>query len=117
MPAATDPVHEPARRTLWPIAGLVGLATFFAMLGVADPLSVQNVFVALGASLGEVVAIVVGTAHVRSQVYSPATANEIMDADAIIGRAERGEAGQVSLYTVVLVLAIVALVILIARMV
>jgi hypothetical protein len=113
----STPATEPARRTLWPIAGLVGLATFFAMLGVASPLDIQHVFAALGAALGEVVAIVVGTAHVRNQVYSPATANEIMDAEAVVAQAERGESGQVNLYTVLVVLALVVLVVLLARLV
>jgi hypothetical protein len=112
--SAPEPATEPARRTLWPIAGLVGLATFFAMLGVAAPLNVQNVFVALGASLSEVVALVVGTAHVRSQVWSPASVGEVMDAESVIADAERG---QINLYTVLVVLAIVVLVVLLARLV
>jgi hypothetical protein len=70
------------------------------------------------AILGVLAALTGGaTAVQRQQVYPARKVEEIMDAEAVIAQAERGESGHVNLYTVLVVLAIIVLVVLLARLV
>jgi uncharacterized membrane protein len=79
---------EPVRRNLYPAAAVAALVALFSTLAVAPSVTAQVILGAVAASAGAFGAVAFAAEHARSKVYSPATANEIMDADAIITQAE-----------------------------
>jgi uncharacterized PurR-regulated membrane protein YhhQ (DUF165 family) len=82
------PATEPVRRNLYPAAAVSALVALSSTLAVAAEITLQVGFGAVAAAAGAFGAVAFAAEHARSQVYSPATANEIMDADAIISQAE-----------------------------
>lgn len=71
------------------VVGLVtGAAAFLSAWGAG-----QDWRVAAGAGLGVLATTIGGAAVVRAQVYSPASADTIMDAHAVIDAAERSGRG------------------------
>jgi peptidoglycan/LPS O-acetylase OafA/YrhL len=82
------PASEPVRRNVYAAAIVVAAATFFATLGLADPLTWQTVFAALGVGLGQVALLAFGVERARDQAWSPKSVGEIMDAEAVIAQAE-----------------------------
>lgn len=84
----TTPVtrREPALIVGVVVGVISGASTFLSAWGAG-----QDVRVAAAAGLGVLATAVAGSVVVRSQVFSPSTANEIMDAHAVIHGVERGE--------------------------
>lgn len=52
-----------------------------------------TLYLALGTALGQYGLVIGGGAVARQTVYGPKTVDEVMDADAVIAAAERGELG------------------------
>ncbi len=84
----TEPETEPIRRNLYPAAIVVALATFLGTIAVADPLTLQTVAAAGSLSLTEFSVLAFGIYRARDKAWSPASVNEIIDADAVIAAAE-----------------------------
>lgn len=74
---------EPARLVGLATAAVIALGTFFTMWGGG-----VDWRVALGTALGGAAIPAAGGEVVRSRVYSPATADRIMDADRVISAGE-----------------------------
>ena len=84
-----DADTEPIRRNLYAAGVVVAMATALGILGVAAEISVQVVCTAVSAGLGELALIVFGVSRARAEAWSPATANSLMDAEAVIAQAEQ----------------------------
>ena len=84
-----EPETEPIRRNLYPAAAVVALATFLAMIAVADPVTLQTAAAAGSASLSEFAVLAFGINRARDKAWSPASVGEIIDAEAVISTAER----------------------------
>jgi hypothetical protein len=76
--------REPVRTTQYAAALVVAAATFFTTIG--QGLSWQ---IALGTALGQVAVVAFSAELARSHAYSPASAEQLMDADVIIRQAEQ----------------------------
>jgi len=90
MNLPTLDANEPVRRSLYLAATVVALGTFFGALALATAITPQVIFGALSVGLLQFAAIAFGVEHARQRTYGPETANELMDADAVIRRAEHG---------------------------
>ena len=84
-----EPETEPIRRNLYPAAAVVALATFLAIIAVADPVTWQSAAAAGSVSLSEFTALAFGINRARDKAWSPASVNEIIDAEAVVSNAER----------------------------
>lgn len=83
--------NEPVRRNLYIAAVIVALSTFFGALSVVAEVTAQVVFGGLSVGLGQLAVIAFGAELARAKAYGPETVNEILDAEAVIASAERGE--------------------------
>lgn len=75
---------EPVRRNLYVAAIIVALATILGVLGVADDWTPQVLATAGSLGLGEFALIAFGVERARDKVWSPATADEHIDAEHVI---------------------------------
>lgn len=81
--------NEPIKNNLYPAGLVVALATLFTSLSVAQDITLQVAFGAIGASLAQFGAIAFATKRARDQAWGPDSVSEIMDADTVIRQAEQ----------------------------